>query len=135
MKRNTKKNFRNQRGGAGVKLVLILVALITVANAGFNYVPVAYNGQSFKEEMQTAVIQGTALPSGGDPLGTIKTRIKRVAAANSVPADAVIEVKQAGNVVQAHVVYSKKVEILPFGIYTHTYHFDHTATPAGFLSK
>jgi hypothetical protein len=135
MKRNTKKNYRDQRGGAGVKLVLILVVLITVANAGFNYIPVAYNGQSFKEEMQTAVIQGTALPSGGDPLGAVKTRIKRLAAANDVPADAVIEVKQAGNVIQAHVMYSRQVRILPFGIYTHTYHFDHTATPAGFLSK
>lgn len=135
MKKNIEKNYRDQRGGAGVKLVLILSALFLVGFAGFNLIPVAYSGASFKEEMQTAVIQGTALPSGGDPLGTIKARLKRVAAAHDVPPDAFLEVKQVGNVVQAHVIYSKQVTILPFGLYTYTYNFDHTATPAGFMAK
>jgi len=135
MERNIEKKFRSQRGSAGVKLVLILAALFLVGHAGFNYIPVAYSGASFKEEMQTAVIQGTALPGGNDPLGAIKAKIKRIASGYDIPPDAFYDVKQVGNVVQAHVIYSKQVEILPFGLYTMTYHFDHTATPAGFLTK
>ncbi len=135
MKKNIGKIYRNQRGGAGVKFVLILVVLFLVAHAGFNYVPVAYTAQSFREEMHTAVVQGSALPTGSDPVGTIKTRMKRLAAASDVPPDTFIEVKQVGNVLQAHVVYSKQVPILPLGLYTYTYHFDHTATPTGFLLK
>jgi hypothetical protein len=135
MKRNIEKKFRSQRGGAGIKLVLIMAALFVVAHAGFNYIPVAYSGASFKEELQTAVIQGTALPGGSDPLGAIKAKIKRMSVAYDLPPDMVCEVKQVGNVVQAHVIYSKQVPILPFDLYTTTYHFDHTATPSGFLSK
>jgi Flp pilus assembly protein TadG len=135
MEKNIEKNFRDQRGGAGVKLVVILVVLILVAHAGFNYIPIAYTGQSFREEMQTAVVQGTALPSGADPLGTIKTRIKRLATSYDIPRDAFIDVKQVGNVVQARVVYSKQVQLLPFGMFPYTYQFDHVATPTGFLSK
>jgi hypothetical protein len=135
MEKKIGRNYRSEQGGAGVKLVLILSVLFLVAYAGFNYIPVAYGGASFKEELQTAVVQGTALPGGADPLGTIKAKIKRVAAAYDVPPDAFIDVKHVGNVVQAHVVYSKEVEILPFGMYTLTYHFDHTATPTGFMAK
>jgi hypothetical protein len=135
MKRNIVKDGSRQRGGAGIKLVLILVVLFLVGHALINFVPVAYNGASFKEEMQTAVVQGTALPNGGDPLGVIKTRLKRVAASNSIPPDAYMEVKHVNNVVQARVAYSQNVDILPFGMYTYHYQFDHTATPAGFLAK
>lgn len=135
MERNIEKNYRDQRGSAGVKLVIILVVLILVAHAGYNYIPVAYSGQSFREEMQTAVIQGTALPGGNDPLGAIKARIKRLASSYDVPSDAFIDVKQVGNVVQAHVIYSKQVQLLPFGMYPYTYQFDHIATPTGFITK
>src|ERR1044071_5992892 len=115
MKKNIGKNYCNQRGGAGVKLVLVLSVLFLVGYALINFVPVAYNGASFKEEMQTAVIQGTALPNGNDPLGVIKARLKRVAASNSIPPDAFMEVKQLNNVVQARVIYSQKCRFCPSG--------------------
>ena len=135
MEKNIGKNRRRERGGAGIKLVLVLAVLILIGHALINFIPVAYNGASFKEEMQTAVVQGSALPSAGDPLGVTKVRLKKVAAANSIPPDAFIEVKQVSNVLQARVAYSQKITILPFGIYTYHYQFDHTATPAGFLAK
>jgi Flp pilus assembly protein TadG len=135
MEKNIGKNHRSERGGAGVKLVLVLLVLFVVGHGLINYVPVAYNGASFQEEMQTAVVQGTALPNGNDPLGVIKARLKRVAVANDIPPNAFMEVKQVSNVVQARVAYSKQVDILPFGLYTYQYNFDHTATPAGFLAK
>jgi hypothetical protein len=135
MKKNIRKNYRSERGGAGIKLVLVLLVLFLIGHGLINFLPVAYNGASFKEEMQTAVVQGTALPNGNNPLGIIKERLKKVAFNNSIPPDAFMEVKHVGNVVQARVAYSQQVNILPFGIYTYVYHFDHTATPSGFLAK
>lgn len=135
MKKNIGKNYRSQRGGAGVKLVLVLAGLFIVGHGLINYIPVAYGGASFQEDMQTAVVQGSALPTGSNPLETVKAKIKRLAAASDLPPDTFMEVKQVGNVLQARVVYSKQVNILPFGLYTYQYHFDHTATPSGFLAK
>lgn len=125
----------SERGGAGVKFLIIFAAILLVANAGYNYVPVAYAGESFKQEMQTAVVNGLALPGRLNPIDVVRAKVQKAAADNDVPTDVLIEVKQVGNVVQAHAAYSKSVPILPFGIYTYTYNFDHTATPTGYLLK
>lgn len=132
---NTAKNRDSERGGAGVKFMAIFALLLLVAHAGYNYVPVAYEAESLKTEMQTAVVQGLALPGKVNPVDNVKARIQKAAQQNDVPADALIDVRQAGNVISARVVYAKPVNILPFGMYTYNYTFDHTATPTGFLLK
>lgn len=127
---------QSERGGAGVKLLIFAVILISVIHAGYNYIPVAYQGESFKQEMQTAVINGVALPGlGKTPADVVKNKVLAAARNNDIPANAVIQVKQLNNTIQAHVSYSKQVPILPFGLYTRIYEFDHTATPGGFLTK
>lgn len=129
-------NNRNlERGSASVKFLIILISLILIGNAGYNYIPVAYEAEDFKQEMEKAVVQALALPNNADVPGTIKSKIRRVALANAVPPDVVIEVKQVNNIYQARAAYLKQVNILPFGLYNYTYHFDHTATPTGFLAK
>ena len=52
------KNAESERGGAGAKFMIILVVIILIGNAGFNYVPVAYDAESLKTDMGTAVLQG-----------------------------------------------------------------------------
>lgn len=127
---------QNERGGAGVKFLLVVVVLALLGNAGYNYIPTAYNGQNFKQEMQTAVIQATALPSQGkDQVAPLKERLRRIGNQNGIPANALIEAKVVNNVINAHVKYSQEIELLPFGIYKYQYEFDHSATPTGFLSK
>ncbi len=135
MKENLIKAKHRERGGAGMKMLLVLTVLFLIAHAGFNFVPVAYQGASFKEEMYTAVVQGSAVSSGGNPIGVTQARIKRVADANNIPSDTFIEVKQISGGLQARAIYSKKVNILPFGLYVYNYQFDHTVAPAGFLTK
>jgi hypothetical protein len=125
----------SERGSAGVKFLIVFVVILLVAHAGYNYVPVAYEAESLKTDMQTAVVQGLALPGKINPVENVKGRILQSAQRNDVPADVLIDVKQAGNTLTAHVVYTKDVNILPFGIYRYKYHFDHTATPTGFLLK
>jgi len=129
------KNINSEEGGASVKLLPVLLVLILIGNAGINYIPVAYEGQSFKQDMQTAVVQGMAVPPGITPVDMVKGKLQKAIASNNIPPDVVVQVKPASNSVIARVSYSKKVAILPFGMYTYNYKFDHTATPTGFLLK
>lgn len=133
--RNRMNTQNAEYGGASVKFLVIIVTIILLANAGYNYIPVAYEGEDFKQEMETAVVQGLALPGTMDPNVMIKTKLQKVAAINDISPNLFIEVKQVNNVPQARATYSKQVKILPFGLYDYTYQFDHTATPTGFLAK
>jgi hypothetical protein len=132
-----KKEMRNknsEQGSAKVKLVIALLVLFLIGNAGYNYIPIAYEGENLKQEMQTAVVQGMAVPSGSIN-DMVKGKVQRAMASNNIPPDAFVQVKQANNTVQAHVAYSKQVNMLPFGIYKYNYQFNHIATPTGFLMK
>ncbi len=130
------KNRNSERGGAGTKLLLVLVLIILAANAGYNYIPVAYQGASFKQEMDGAIVKGTVLPTTGKaPLDAVKNKLYQVAKSSEIPDNAIIEVKQAGQTITGRVRYAKYVQMLPFGLYTYTYEFDYTSAPAGFLVK
>ncbi len=86
--------------------------------------------------MGTAVIQGVAMPGANlTATDAVRIKVQRAAVNNNLPSNALIEVKSANNVVQAHVNYTKSISIIPFGIYNYNYQFDNTATPTGFLFK
>jgi hypothetical protein len=125
----------SERGSAGVKMIAVLIVLFLVGHAGYNYVPTAYQGQTVKQDMQTAILQGMAVPPGVQPIDMVKGRLQKAIAADGLPANTFYEVKPDKDGVSAHVVYTKQVAILPFGLYTYNYKFDHTATPTGFLLK
>lgn len=136
MKTSQNRNVHAERGGAGVKLLIAAVVIILIANAGYNFIPAAYQGENFKQEMQTAVVQGISLPSTyGKPAVVVRHKLQTAARINELPYDAVIDVKEKNDMVTARVYYSKKIQILPFGAYEYDYIFDHTATPGGFLSQ
>jgi hypothetical protein len=125
----------SERGGAGVKLLVVAVVLILIANAGYHYIPVAYNGESFKQEMSTAVVQGIALPSSyGKTTDVVRQKIVAAAQTHDVPIDFQLDVKEQNKTITAHVHYVKDVPVLPFGIYDYRYEFDYTAAPNGFLT-
>lgn len=132
---NLKRNHKSEHGGAGVKFLLVALVLLLCANAGFNYIPVAYEGANFRQEMDTAVVKGLAAGGQMKPMDVVKASIQRAVYDNNIPADAVIDIKPAGGAIQAHVTYSKSVSMLPFGIYKYTYNFDYVATPRGYLLK
>jgi hypothetical protein len=85
--------------------------------------------------MQTAVLQGIAMPGKINAVDNVKVRIQKAIQTNNIPADAWVDVKQAGNSISAHVIYNQQVNMLPFGIYKYNYRFDETVTPTGFLLK
>ena len=125
----------SERGVAAAKFLLIGVILVLVANAGYNYVPIAYEGASFSQEMDTAVVKGLAAPGNLKPADVVKAHIQRAARDYDVPSDAVMEIKPSGNMISAHVSYSKQINMLPFGLYRYNYQFNHTAVPVGYLTK
>lgn len=125
----------SERGSAGVKLLLVGVILILLANAGFQFVPVAYNAESFKQEMDTAVVQAIALPaSHGKTTDIVKRKIIAAAEAHNVPVDFQLDIREQNKTITARVFYVQEVHVLPFGLYTYNYVFDHTAAPNGFLT-
>ena len=130
------KNRQSERGSAGSKFLLILTILFLIGHAGWNFIPVAYEAENFKQEMHSAVIQGLSLPPVGvTPADHVKNRILKGARENNIPDDAVILIKVNKGVVQAQVTFVKKVPMLPFGLYDYDYNFDYTAVPTGFLMK
>ncbi len=132
---NVKRDRTSESGSAGTKFMAVFAVLLAFANAGFNYVPVAYEGESFKQEMQAAVVNGLAMPANVKPLESVKARIQKAAIDNDIPTDMILDVRQTGPTITAHASYTKHVSLLPFGIYTYSYQFDHTATPTGYLLK
>ena len=133
---DTLKDRRNsERGGAGVKLLIVIVLLALAIHAGLNFIPVKYNAASLKSDMETAVLQGLATPGKIDPVDNVKSRVMTAIKANNIPPTAVVDIKKAGSGVNARVAYAEKVPILPFGLYTYNFVFDETVTPSGFLLK
>lgn len=127
---------KSESGSAGVKILLFLVVLFLIGNAGYNYIPTAYNSENLKQEMHAAVLQGMSVPpSTGTPVDVTKRRLQIFARANDVPPDAYIEVKQVNNLLQARIAYVKSIPVLPFGIYDYQYRFDYTANVNGYLAK
>lgn len=129
------KDQTGERGSATVKFAIFLAIISIAGYAGYNYVPVAYDAASMKSEMDTAVLQGLALPGKASPVDNVKARLAKAAQVNGLPPDAIIDVKQVGTSISARVAYTKPVGILPFGLYKYNYQFDQTATPTGFLLK
>ena len=132
---NSVKHRSSERGSAAIKFLIVFVLILLTANAGYNYVPVAYNAENLKGDMQAALLQGLALPGKVNPVDNVKIRIQKAIVQNDIPPDAIVEVKAAGNSMSAHVVYSTPVNLLPFGMYRYMYNFDQTVTPTGFLLK
>ncbi len=127
------KYRESERGSAGVKFFITLVIILLVGNAAYNYIPVAYEAETVKTDMQAAVLQSLATPGKINAVDNVKTRLQRTFVQNQVPKNALMDVRQTGPTITARVAYTKQINILPFGIYKYFYVFDHTATPSGFL--
>jgi Flp pilus assembly protein TadG len=132
---NLQKDRSSEKGSASIKFLVIALVLVAVGNAGINYVPVAYEGANLRQEMDTAVVKGLASGPRLKPVDVVKASLQKAMYENNVPSDAFVEVKQGSGAVQAHVVYTKNVAILPFGVYNYKYDFNYVAIPTGYLLK
>jgi len=133
MKERVKNNMkakcaRNEQGGSKIYALVGIVGLFLLGHAAWNYVPAAYQIESFRSEIHNTILQVSASPHGtNEPLSDkLKKRLRIVANENGVPANALIEVSEAGNKLKAHVRYTRQIDLLPFGFYRYQYQFDNT---------
>ena len=127
--------LHSQRGSASAKFLALLVLIVLLAHAGYNYVPVAYNGAAFKQEMDTAVVKGLAASGRIQPMEAVTAHIRKAANDYRIPADALIDIRPNQGHIAAHASYQQPVNLLPFGAYKYNYQFDYTAVPQGYLLK
>lgn len=125
----------SERGAAAVKFLFVIIAIVLVGNAGLNYLPVAYNGASFKQEMDTAVVKALGSSGRMNPLHIVEASIDKAATDYGIPEDMYVDIKPVDGVIEAHVAYNQQVNILPFGLYKYNYKFDYVARPVGYLLK
>ncbi|MBA3351831.1 MAG: hypothetical protein H0U23_05295, partial [Blastocatellia bacterium] len=122
---------KSERGSATIKFTLVFVVLALLAHAGWNYVPVAYEGASFRQEMDSAVVKGLAASGRIRPLEVVQASIRKASNDYNIPEDAYVDVKPVSGVIEAHVVYTRSINMLPFGIYKYDYNFEYVARPTG----
>jgi hypothetical protein len=124
------KSYRSQHGGTKIYGLVAILAVFLLIHAGWNYLPVVYQSESFKGEMHNTIVQVIATPHGAnEPLAEkLKKRLRVVANENNVPGTALIEVTEAGHSLKARVRFVRQVDLLPFGLYRYQYQFDNTAT-------
>ena len=129
--------YNSEHGGAGVKFLIVLVVLICIGQAGYSYVPVAYQSEDYKQKMNEVVMNAYAVPNAAtNSPELVKQRLRNYGNDYGVPANAFIKVDKIENGgLRAQVKFAKEVELLPFGLYKYNYEFDHTASPTGFLTK
>jgi hypothetical protein len=133
--KKSKSGLSSEQGSAAIKFMLVFLFWALAAIAVFNYVPVAYLGASFKQEMDTAVVKGISAAGRVKPMEAVTASIKKASFDYDIPDDAFVEIKPVNGVVEARVAYTRSVNMLPFGLYQYTYDFDYVAKPTGYLLK
>ena len=122
------KQRSGERGSANLKFLIVMVILVETAYAGYLYVPVAFQANTFKDLMQhyadVAVAQGYPPSWAGEQL-------MKSAPEYQIPANAVITPAQKDNRVEIRVQY---VRVIEFPGYAYNYEFDHTVKSTAFLA-
>ena len=117
-----------ERGSANLKFLIVMVILVAGAYAGYMYVPVAFQANTFKELMQhyadVAVAQNYPPSWAGEQL-------MKSAPEYQIPANAIITPAQRDNRIEIRVQYVRAIE---FPGYTYNYEFDHTVKSTAFLA-
>ena len=117
-----------ERGSATLKFVVVMAIMCSTAYAGYLYVPVAYQANTFKELMQhyadVAVAQGYA-PSWSEE------QLRKSAPEYQIPANAIITSAQRDNRIEVRVQF---VRVIEFPGYTYNYEFDQTVKSTAFLA-
>ena len=117
-----------ERGSATVKFVIVMAILCSAGYAGYLYVPVAFQANTFKELMQHYA--DVAVAQGYQP-SWVGEQLMKSAPEYEIPANAIITPAQRDNRIEVRVQYVRTIE---FPGYTYNYEFDHTVKSTAFLT-
>ena len=95
-----------ERGSATLKFVIVMTILCSAAYAGYLYVPVAFQANTYKDLMQHYT--DVAVAQGYQPTW-VKEQLLKSAPEYQVPADAIITPAQRDNRIEVRVQYVKAI--------------------------
>jgi hypothetical protein len=119
---------KSELGGARLKFLIVAAIIFAVAYAGYQFIPIAYQGYQLKDLMQHDVDTAVALGKSPD---WIKDQLVKSSADYGIPQNAVITPSQQDNRIQVRVQFTQPVE---FPGYVYDYEFDYTAKSSTFLT-
>ena len=118
----------SERGSSRLNFLLLMAVIVAAAYAGYQYVPIAYQGSQLKVFMQDTV--NNAVITDKDTRW-VEDQLRRNLTSYGAPPDAQITVANRESRVEAHVQYTVPV---PLVVTTYEYKFDHTASSTNLLS-
>jgi hypothetical protein len=118
----------SEHGSARLNFLILMVVIVAVAYAGYQYVPVAYQASQLKVFMQDTV--NNAVVTDKDARWA-EDQLRRSLTSYGVPPDARITVANRESRIEAHVQYTVPV---PLFVTTYEYKFDHTTRSSNLLS-
>ena len=117
-----------ERGSANLKFLIVMVVLVASAYAGYLYIPVAFQANTYKDLMQHYA--DVAVAQGYQP-SWVGEQLMKSAPEYQIPANAIITPAQRDNRIEVRVQYVRAIE---FPGYTYNYEFDHTVKSTAFLA-
>lgn len=118
----------HERGGARLNFIIVIAILVVGGLFAYKYIPVVYEAEGFKTEMQKAVEGGGAM---GRSTEWVTGEIVKNYATYNIPPDAQLKVdKLPAGGYRVNVKYTKPIDIFGF---TYNYEFDKTVATSGFL--
>ena len=118
----------SERGGARLKFVVVAAIIAAVGYAGYQFIPVAYQGYQLKDLMQHYV--DTAVATGKSP-DWVREQLVKSSVDYGIPQNAIITPELENERMQVRVQFPRPIEFPGFTI---NYDFDYTAKSAAFLT-
>ena len=125
---NPSARWASERGGSRFNLLVVVVVIAAVAYAGYQYVPVAYQGSQLKVFMDDTVNNAVITDKNA---AWAEDQIRKNLVNYGAPPDALITVITREARLEAHVEYIIPVPLL---VTTYNYKFDHTARSTNLMS-
>lgn len=127
--RSAAARVNSERGGASLKMLIVLFVIAVGVYGIANYAPVAYESTEYKDVMQSKVDQAVAFGYTGE---WVTSQLRANAAEFGVPPEAVITAVQKNGRMEAAVRYTRPI---PLPGFTYKYEFDHTARSTNALNN
>ena len=117
-----------ERGSASLKFLIVMALLGSCAYAGYLYVPVAFQANTYKDLMQHYA--DVAAAQGYSP-AWVSEQLTKSAPEYGVPENAIITPVKRDQRIEVRVQFVRVVE---FPVYPYEYEFDQTVKSTAFLT-
>lgn len=119
----------SQRGGSRLSFLIFAAIVVTIAYAGYQFVPVAYQASTLQVYMQDTV---NAAAASNQSAEWVRQQLLANRDDYGIPEDADIKAASQERRMELHVRFTRPIA-LPG--YTYEYDFDHTAKSRSFLVR